>query len=270
MQKKIKYDKIKLFIDFDGTITKKDIGNDFFRFLLGAEKFNYFYNQLLTKSVTIKKYWELLFDELTFTLLPNSNNDLFDNNNTENYFDILNNQKNIKLYLENCEIDDYFKTFLNYLDTIDLNLNPIIVSDGFDIYIDKILQLNKIDIAVECNSVIIKDNKLFPKFKMESESCNCFSANCKRNLILKDYIENDLIVYIGDGISDFCPAEYCDVIFAKGQLAQYCNQNNIPHHNFNNFFDVISIFKRYFTNNTKQIKIRNQAFIKRKLAFEIE
>ena len=274
MQKKHKYNHIKLFIDFDGTITKKDIGNDFFRYLIGIEKFNIFYNEFTNNKVTIKNYWGLLFAELTKVLLTTYKDENLDITNNIDLIECLQNQKNVIKYLENCEIDDYFINFLNYINTVNLasdkNIKPVIVSDGFDFYIEKILQNHDINIEFECNSIISRENKLYPKFKLESESCNCFSASCKRNLILKDYNENDLIIYIGDGISDYCPVEYCDVIFAKGKLSKYCNQNNIPHYNFNNFFDIMSVFKSYFDSQTKHLKIRNQALIKRKLAFEIE
>jgi 2-hydroxy-3-keto-5-methylthiopentenyl-1-phosphate phosphatase len=88
--------------------------------------------------------------------------------------------------------------------------------------------------------------------------------------MLQNYSEDDLLIYIGDGASDFCPVEKCDLIFAKGKLSKYCNENNIPHYNFHNFFDIMSIFNKMFIQKTIPIKIRNQAFVKRKLIFEIE
>jgi 2-hydroxy-3-keto-5-methylthiopentenyl-1-phosphate phosphatase len=53
-----------------------------------------------------------------------------------------------------------------------------------------------------------------------------------------------MIIYIGDGLSDTCPVHIADMVFAKGSLASYCNQHGIIHHNWNSFFDIISVLKK--------------------------
>ena len=50
--------------------------------------------------------------------------------------------------------------------------------------------------------------------------------------------DEDLLVYIGDGISDRCPVRYADVIFAKRSLIVYCQKENITYHEFKDFNDV--------------------------------
>jgi len=57
-------------------------------------------------------------------------------------------------------------------------------------------------------------------------------------------------------------------VFAKKNLAAYCNANKIPHHPFKNFFDVKKILNDLILK--KKVKKRNIASIKRKNAFEAE
>ena len=38
-----------------------------------------------------------------------------------------------------------------------------------------------------------------------------------------------MIVYVGDGYSDRCPVQYADIVFAKGDLQTYCQEQNISY-----------------------------------------
>ena len=63
----------------------------------------------------------------------------------------------------------------------------------------------------------------------------------KRNILINNTndLDNEVSVFIGDGISDFCASNYADIVFAKKRLASYCWKNNITYHDFKNFQDVI-------------------------------
>jgi 2-hydroxy-3-keto-5-methylthiopentenyl-1-phosphate phosphatase len=50
--------------------------------------------------------------------------------------------------------------------------------------------------------------------------------------------DEDIIVYVGDGISDRCPVRYADIVFAKRGLLTYCQEQNITFHEFSTFRDV--------------------------------
>jgi 2-hydroxy-3-keto-5-methylthiopentenyl-1-phosphate phosphatase len=93
-------------------------------------------------------------------------------------------------------------------------------------------------------------------------------ASCKRNSILSNTDDDTVVIYIGDDYSDFCGAEHSDIVFAKKNLAAYCNENKIPHYPYSNFFDILRITKDII--NKKKYKFRHQARIKRKQAFEAE
>ena len=47
-------------------------------------------------------------------------------------------------------------------------------------------------------------------------------------------------MYIGDGRSDREAAAEADLVFAKNELADYCQENGIKALKFNNFADICS------------------------------
>ena len=234
--------KISVFSDFDATITYQDLGDDLFIRFGQIEPFR---TQLLNKEIDAKKYWR----ELCYTLKAEVDNEF------------------IKNFALEYQIDPYFKTFADFCSTNNIELS--IISDGFIQYIQPILERENISNAkVFCNEFIEKNGKLEPFYPKACESCHCYCASCKRNAMLSNFEEDSLIVFIGDGITDFCAAEHADVIFAKKDLAAFCNKNRIPHYTYKSFFDVISIMKKSIAENS--FRIRRQAELKRKKAFEIE
>lgn len=234
--------KIRFFVDFDGTICLDDLGNKVFIELGNYEPYH---KQLINKEISIREYWHKLCESL----------------NTTNSFN------EIREIAKKSEIDYYFLEFYNWAQQSDYE--TCIVSDGFSIYIDEVLRKYGIrEIKKFSNHLVIEGNKVLPYFPEAQEDCHCLSASCKRNIVLNNSDDDDLIVYIGDGYSDFCPAEYSDIVFAKKNLAAYCNEYKIPHYPYKNFFDVKMIMSDLIIK--KKIKKRNVASIKRKNAFENE
>jgi 2,3-diketo-5-methylthio-1-phosphopentane phosphatase len=234
--------KLYIYTDFDGTITKKDIGDEIFKLFGKFEPFN---SQLRQGILNIRDYWKILCNELDHNI---------------SFDDIYN-------FAINEEIDPYFPKFANFCFNEIIPLS--IVSDGFDVYIEPILKKHNLDwINVFCNKLIKTDYNFQPFYIGASESCNCLSASCKRNYLISNTPPEYVIAYIGDGYSDFCAAEHSDIIFAKGELASYCSVNRIPHYPFNNFFDVLRILQDIIKKN--KIKTRYQAYLKRENALKIE
>ena len=166
------------------------------------------------------------------------------------------------------ETDPYFKNFCEFCRSKDI---PVaVLSDGFDAYIEPILKKEGLGwIPVYCNKLVFNGSgKCKPVFPYASESCECKCASCKRNSMLVNSGPGTVIVYIGDGYSDFCAASHADIVFAKKTLAAYCNENRIPHYPFSTFFDVQKILNEIIDKN--KIRVRHQAFLARKKAFEIE
>ncbi len=55
------------------------------------------------------------------------------------------------------------------------------------------------------------------------------------------------VVYIGDGTSDVEAIPYVDLLFAKGYLAEHCQQEGIPHNPFQSFLDVQQRLEEMFS-----------------------
>ncbi len=123
--------------------------------------------------------------------------------------------KEIFTIVDTMKIDPSFYDFYNWV--IEKNLKFIILSDGFQKYINRILESNKINTEsfdILANDVDLVDNKL--KLTFNTPECNHGCANCKYSHVLKLKEEGYKIIYIGDGLSDILPAaELADIIYAR-------------------------------------------------------
>lgn len=207
--------------DFDGTITKKDTINDF------LDKF-------------ADKKWLEVEDEwvagrvstceamrLQFGMIKNMTKEKFDN------------------FFEEVEIDDYFEEFYNLCK--DKGIKVVIVSDGFEYFIHRVLNKFGIDdIEIYSNHFEFNDGNFIMGFPYKNNDCLRGAGTCKCSFIQHFRKDYDEIVYIGDGASDFCPSAKADILFAKKRLLEYCEKNNVPCKKYSNFNEVINndIFKK--------------------------
>jgi len=151
-------------------------------------------------------------------------------------------RKTLDRFLDAQEIDPAFAGFVQFCRTRGIELT--VVSDGMDYYIDRILKNKGLaDISYYANRLELVEVdgtsrvRLQPSFPYRDESCDrC--ACCKRNHILSMSAEEDIVVYVGDGYSDRCPARYADVVFAKEDLLKYCQSENIPCLQYRTFADI--------------------------------
>lgn len=56
-------------------------------------------------------------------------------------------------------------------------------------------------------------------------------------------------VAIGDGITDFNMARAADLVFARGRLAGFMNENNLPCESWSDFFDIRDHLQAHFSNS---------------------
>lgn len=242
---------ITVFTDFDGTLLSQDLGNELF-IEFGEFKTNY--DLLKSGELNIKDYWR---NACKLLKIPDNLKDKF-NTFDRSFFDY---------FVQKYELDPNFITFYDFCKNNKININ--IVSDGFTNYIEALLQKSGIyDLPIFANNLQLIDNQIIPIFYGASESCLCNVASCKRNSVINTAPPDHLIVFIGDGNTDLCAAEHSDIIFAKNQLSASLNKKRIPHYNFSNFFDIYRIFSNLIKNKT--YRIRHQAFLLRKKAFECE
>jgi len=236
--------QFKIFLDFDGTITKNDVGEEIFKKILEVELVNKIVEDLLTNKISSRECWGNLCE---LALIKDKNE--FDN------------------FILSQEIEPTLHHFVDYSDKNRFQL--FVLSDGFDYYIDKILKRENLGhLKVFSNKLILNDegklNSSFPYYNADCRS----SANCKRNHIIENSGEDDYTVFIGDGNSDIDAIQYVDFIFAKDDLLKYCEVQRITYFPFKNFDDVILRMNELLSK--KRLKKRHQAELKRREAFMIE
>ena len=232
----------KIFVDFDGTITTQDIGEAMFLKFGDTIRANEIIEDWIEQKINARESWQLLC-------------------NTVKNFEI----KQFENFLVDMKIDSTFKIFNEYC--LSNKFEMRILSDGLDLYIERIMNREDLDdIEVFSNKLLFgSNNELIPVFPHTDSECNrC--ANCKRNHILNFSSEDEYSVYIGDGWSDVCPAQYCDFIFAKNSLLKYCESNRITYFPYNDFNDVI--IKLDQLKQKKRLKKSYQAELKRKEVYK--
>lgn len=232
--------KFKIFVDFDGTISIKDLTDEIFK---QNGNFELYLNKFLNNEISIFEYWEEFVK-----VLPND---------LDTY---------LQKFLAEQQIDSYFELFLKYC--FDNNIQVSVVTDNFDYIVEFVWNYYKLPRIPIYSNKLVSDNGWKPVFPFANENCGHHSAVCKRNIIINNSANDDIIIYIGDGFSDYQAAEVSDIIFAKNQLAKYCTEKRIPHHPWKTFFDVKRILDGYLT--IEEARKRHQAILHRKWAIEQE
>jgi len=114
----------------------------------------------------------------------------------------------------------------------------VIVSNGLKFYIDAILQaIDVTDIEVFAAQTEFSPDGL--RITYIGPDGQPMLDNFKRSYVELHLSQGYRVVYIGDGYSDIVPAGLADYIFARDDLLEHCQQNNIPHTPFNDLHDVV-------------------------------
>ncbi len=203
----------KIYCDFDGTITKKDAVNTFFEMYADPKWLEYedlwVQGKITSRENAVKQV--ALIREVS--------------------------QKELDDYIDNIEIDDYFLEFIDYIKS--KNIEFTILSDGFDLFINKTLERFDIkNISVYANHLIYENNKFRIEFPYYNDKCDIGAGMCKCGRILEDKY-----CYIGDGTSDLCVAKKADFLFATKNLHKFCKANLIKHSYFNSFRNIIEVLQ---------------------------
>lgn len=231
----------KIFVDFDGTITQKDVGEEMFLRFGNIDKAKAWIDEWIERKINSMELWRLLCSTVK--------------NFNEQQFDLL---------LNGIELDPAFKKFVHFCESEGFEIR--VLSDGLDYYIQKILRREGLErLKVFSNELTIDaDGNLIPHFPFTDEECSrC--ANCKRNHVLNYSSDDDYTFFIGDGYTDVCPSQFCDFIFAKNTLLKQCEINRITYFPYSTFNDVIKKISEL--KDKKRLRKRHQAELKRKEIF---
>lgn len=234
--------KFRVFVDFDGTITREDVGANIFLEFGRRPEVDEIELAIREHRITAYEGWMKLFNAAPGLSLPA-----------------------IEQYARGFDIDTSFKRLLEFCGQKEI---PVcILSDGFENYIRLILEREGITGPVlYANSLETIGGIVVPQFPYSDEECNdC--ANCKRNHILECSHDDDFTVYIGNGSSDTCPAQFCDYIFAKDDLLKYCEKNRITYYPYFSFNDVVNKLEEIVAK--RRPKKRHQAVLKRMEVYKL-
>jgi HAD superfamily phosphoserine phosphatase-like hydrolase len=111
----------------------------------------------------------------------------------------------------------------------------VVVSDGFGFHAEEVC--GRLGVAVLTNAVDWSAGTLdFPNL---DRCCPCSSCGtCKQAPIKDAQRRGRTTVFVGDGISDRKAALLADVLFAKGRLADWCEDSGVEYRFFDTLADV--------------------------------
>jgi len=234
---------VRIYCDFDGTVCPQDIGEQLFRAFVG-KRAEEIVQELLRGEISAQEWLRRECE-----LIPSITPEVFEQ------------------FTDGYTVDPNFPEFVRFCDERGLAL--VVVSDGLDAYVGRVLakaEMNHLPYFANEARFVSEDGcgKLRVSFPYTDSECNrC--GNCKRNHMLTQSAEEDIIVYVGDGYSDRCPVRYADIVFARRQLIRHCQEQNITYHEFRHFGDVrarmIQVLGR------RRIKHRREAVMARQEVF---
>ena len=151
-------------------------------------------------------------------------------------------------FLKTVEIDSSLVHLNRFFKMNDID--ACIVSDKFEMIIQLILNNNNItDIPIYGNNLKIYKDRLLPSFPYQNPDC-FMCAHCKKmRFINQPRTKEDPVIYIGDGQSDVCPASQADMVFAKGALLDYFKKKAMPCTSFNDLEEVLEGLKKLTIEN---------------------
>ncbi|AQS57832.1 MtnX-like HAD-IB family phosphatase [Desulforamulus ferrireducens] len=202
--------RLAFFVDFDGTITLEDTC-DILLSRHGNPKLWEINQRWENKEISSRECISACLAEMKLT------------------------PEDIQRVVREVPIDPYFKTFLQLAGQ---RQYPVyILSDGYQQIIQGVLDREKITVPFYANRLEYPApiTASFPYYNEECGRC----GTCKNGIIKQLIKPGEQRVYLGDGASDFCAAAGCEIIFARGKLARYCQGQQIPYNNFPDFQEVI-------------------------------
>ena len=207
-----KQEKIIFISDFDGTITKKD----FYWILLDdyiGEKGIDYYKEWKKRKKIGTEFLNTVFTWYEFT--------------EDERIEALN----------KVEIDKGVTQVRDYIQQIGGEF--LILSAGFKYYIDYALDKYGIEqMKVITNNGDFRNNT----FIMEPDNNSIYYSEIygiDKEKVAKEYRNKcKLLIYAGDSEPDYKAALYADIIFAKNELADMLDNNNINYYKYESFIDI--------------------------------
>ena len=208
--------KTAVFCDFDGTISRRDVGYNLFHHFSGGKN-----DELLPAWIegTLSTRDCLRQEAAMVQASPET----------------------ILEFLDQFEIDETFVAF--EARCREAGVPVVVMSEGLDFYIKRILSRYGLGhLPLMCNSGFLEKGTIRVEFPYENSTCRT-CGNCKGER-MAEYRQNQpgcRTMFVGDGYSDACAAREADLLFAKKDLCDYCEKHNIEYTAYNTFKDIASV-----------------------------
>ena len=112
-----------------------------------------------------------------------------------------------------------------------------IVSEGFDAYLEHLLRKWGLEIPFRTNAATFHGDRIAITHPNADPTCTLCGA-CKMKRVLELRAAGYEVAYVGNGISDICPALEADLVFAKADLERLCREHDRAYVRFRDFSDV--------------------------------
>jgi 2,3-diketo-5-methylthio-1-phosphopentane phosphatase len=141
----------------------------------------------------------------------------------------------IARFVETVSIDPHFPAFLRLCRVKGAEVT--IVSDGMDLVVGSVLRRAGLDVTFYANELKwLDEDRWALRFPFARTDCLQRMGNCK--CAHRRAAGTAAAVMVGDGRSDFCIAEKCAFVLAKGALAVHCRKLGLPHAEIRDFADA--------------------------------
>jgi 2-hydroxy-3-keto-5-methylthiopentenyl-1-phosphate phosphatase len=188
--------KLEVYFDFDHTITKFDVLDDIIQRFSINEDWRAVEEEWASGRIGSRECLERQFAQVRITAPA------------------------LAAYIATVAIDPAFRPIVELLRG--RGIEPVIVSDSFTALIGPILGHHGITgIPTYCNELTLEGDRPRLAFPHFHAICSR-SGNCKcSHLLRRDRPAGTRKVYVGDGQSDICPANVCEILFAKDSLLEH-------------------------------------------------
>lgn len=151
-------------------------------------------------------------------------------------------KKILDSYLAKIKLDPYFKPIYKLL--LSKKVKMVVLSDNYDYILNRVLKINGIKkLKVYANKLNFSGKRIITDYPFKNKDCQV-CAHCKTKNLLANSPKDAMIIYVGDGESDICPAKNARMIFAKDHLLRHLKDSKLEYAPIHNLKEVLLYFKR--------------------------
>lgn len=210
---------VSVLIDFDGTISLRDVGDVLLSGLVADQDAVRHMDQLYVegrKGSRELTAWDL-------EVLPHD-------------------PEVLHAVVDRLPLDETFLDLVRVVQDAEAALE--IVSDGVGFHVGRMLgRLGLSDLPVATNATELGQGGSGVRFPYGHPAC-FVCGTCKRERVLRHQAAGRAVVFVGDGPSDRYAAHHADVVFAKWSLAGWCRDRGIAYQPWDRLADVAAWLER--------------------------